>query len=146
MICLLDKLLGLVIVPANDIKRAVAIMILQAIRQHILRACQQDMLVPQREEIRALPHQPDPVVVLDQGMGILPVKPICALIHQHLPAAALDIVGDQRPVNTVLSAPDLRITERVFIAALRQILLCQYGIVLVFLIIRSISKRKALQL
>ena len=135
MVGLLFKLLGLFIVTADHIKCAVAVVVLQPVRNHILRAPQQHMLALKLEKVGALPHQPDAVTVFDQGVGIFPMQCVGTAEYEHLPAASFDIIRDQRAECPVRLPKDLRIAEGVFIAALRQIIRGQHRIVLVLLVI-----------
>ena len=60
---------------------------LELIRADVLRAREKDCLSIKGKDVRALPHETDPVFVLDEDIPELPLKSVPALIDKDLAAA-----------------------------------------------------------
>ena len=135
---------GVIAAVAQKIEGSVSVVVFKPLRQHVLGTCQQDIVSVETEEVGALPHEADTVVVFRQRTDKCPVNGILAPILQDLPALTEVVVGNQGTERAVGKLQHLRIAEIKTAAACREICLRQNGISFVFLIVQSVSKGETL--
>ena len=121
-------------------------MVLEPTGQHILGAGQKDIFPVQLEEVRALPHQAEPVFVFGQHTLELPVEPVRAGVKEDLAAAVGRAVPRHAAVGPIRLPPDFRVPEIHLAAALGDVLAGQDRIAGVLLIVHAVSHRDALGL
>ena len=102
---------GIVIAVAQQVEGPVPVVIFKALRKHVLGAGQQHVVSVETEEIRALPHEADAVMILRQRADEAPMNGILAAVLQNLPALAEAVVGDQSAERAVGELQNLWITE-----------------------------------
>ena len=146
MVGLLLENFLILIVFSDHVESTVPVVIFKSLREHILRACEEDLLPVQLKEIRALPHKTEPVIVLHKRFNEFPVDAVLALIEKHPSAVSDPVVGDQTAVRAVRMLPDLRIPERIAAAAEGKILLRKHRVPFIFRVIHAITEGKALGL
>ena len=91
---------------------------------HIHGACYKYMLVSKRKKVRTLPHNAYPAFIFKEHLAASPIKAVIAAVHSQLCAGLLisPAVCYQYSECTVLSSPQIRISEFICISAFRQIL------------------------
>ncbi len=136
--------LRLLVKTAQQIERAVAVVILQSLGQHIHGTGQQHVFSVQLKEVRTLPHPSDAVAVLRQYPDEIPVEKIRAAVEQQLSPLAGLVVGNQGAVGAVPGLPELRVPEGKAAAPLRR--LRNHRVPLVFLIVQPVPKGQVLAL
>ena len=75
----------ILICTSDQAKCSVAIVIFKSSWQHVLWRCDGDILSIQFKEVRTLPHQAKPTLVLNKNMIELPVDQIFAAEQKQLP-------------------------------------------------------------
>ena len=130
----------------EEIEGSVSVVVFEILRQHVLGAGEKHIVPVQGEEIRALPHQADAVVVGDQRPHESPVQKVPALIQQHLSAFTEMIVYSRHTPPAVFAGPHLRVAEVKTAAALREIIFCENGIPVIFFVIDTVAEGEVLSL
>ena len=146
MIGLLLENFLILIVFSDHVESTVPVVIFKSLREHILRAGEEDLLSVQLKEIRALPHKTEPVIVLHKRFNEFPVDAVLALIEKHPSAVSDPVVGDQTAVSAILKLPDLRIPEGIAAAAEGKILLRKHRVPFIFRVIHTVTEGQALSL
>ena len=146
LVLLLLEHAGLFVEVPDQAQGPVAVVVFEALRQHILRTGEQHPFPVQREKVRALPHPAEAAVIFRQFRLVGPVEAVPAFKQQDLSAAVCRPAADQRKVAAIRRMDDLGIAEVVATGPLRQLRRIDHRIALIFIKVHAVSDSNILGL
>ena len=131
---------------ADEADRSVAVVVFKALRQHELRADEQQLPSVHLEEVRAFPHQAEAPVVFDEHALKAPGQRVVAAVKQQTAFLLLVAGTDDAAIAAVFFAPDLGVSEIEGAQAVRQAVAADHGILLELLVVDAVAQGEALHL